>query len=106
VSDQADNVLVMGAEPDYQAALRAVMRAAGVYRGGLLNDGARAVREAGGVTPWVPIYQQLLVVLRAALGVNGEQYDRATDSAGVPDTDRFGWRPLLQGEGGAGEYGA
>jgi hypothetical protein len=54
----------------------------------------------------VPIYQQLLVVLRAALGVNGEQYDRAADSAGVPATDRFGWRPLLQGEGGAGEYGA
>jgi hypothetical protein len=48
VSDQADNVLVMGAEPDYQAALRAVMRAAGVYRGGLLNDGARlCVRLAG-----------------------------------------------------------
>ena len=88
----------MNSDGGYRAALEAVAAASEAYRAGLGNDAATTAVTAGGVTPWVPIYRELLAELRAALQAAGQRYEQAAESAGVPAADRFGWRRLLQGE--------
>jgi hypothetical protein len=74
--------------------LNAVTAAASAYRGGLTNDAATAVR-ASGISPWTPIYSQLLTELQATLQVAGERYDRLADAGLIDGADRFEWRACL-----------
>jgi hypothetical protein len=81
------------------AAVNAVVRADEAYRVGLMNDAATTAREAGGVTPWAPIYRELLAEQRPALPAAAGHCDPAAVSCGIPAADRFDWRALLKGEG-------
>jgi hypothetical protein len=97
---------VVSSDEGYRAALEAVARASETYRAGLTNDAAMTAHTGGGVTPWVPIYRQLLADLRAALHAAGHRYDQAAAAADIPVADRFDWRAILQAEGNAQPDGA
>jgi len=96
----------VNSDEGYRAALEAVARASEAYRAALDNDAVIAAHTAGGVTPWVPIYQGLLAELRDALGAAGSRYDLAAESADIPAAERFDWRAVLQGEDNAENDGA
>jgi hypothetical protein len=91
----------VNSDEDYRAALEAVARASEAYQAGLANDAAITVRTARGVTPWAPIYRELLAELRATLHGAGRRYDQAAESADIPAADRFDWRAILQHENNA-----
>jgi hypothetical protein len=85
----------VNSEEGDRAALEAVARASEAYRAGLTNDAVITAHTAGGVTPWVPIYRELLAELRATLHAAGSRYDQAAESASIPAADRFDRRAIL-----------
>jgi hypothetical protein len=91
-------VVVNDDEIGYRDALAAVLRAGQAFSGGLSNAGVMSMRHAGGVTPWVPIYRDLLADLRAGLRAAGDRYELAAAAAGVAAAERFDWRGLLAGD--------
>jgi len=79
---------------DYEAALKTVTDAAAAYRGGLVASGAAtAASTPHAVSPWTPIYAELLADLKAALESAGEAYEHAADQLGLPKPERYDWRP-------------
>ena len=85
----------MNEDPGYSSAREAVIRAAEAYQAALTNDAAISARDSTGMTPWVPVYWQLLADLRATLQAAGEEYDRTADAAGVRVEDRVDWRAFM-----------
>jgi hypothetical protein len=97
---------VVSSDEGYRAALEAVGRASEAYRAGLANDAAIIAHTGGGVTPWVPMYRELLAELRATLHGAGRRYEQAAQSADIPAAGRFDWRAILHDENSAGTDGA
>jgi hypothetical protein len=82
---------------EFDDALDAVTAAAMAYRGGVTNGDAPTALRAPDISPWTPIYRQLLAELKTNLLAAGHRYDQLADARRIDQADRFDWRSHLAG---------
>jgi hypothetical protein len=76
----------------YDAALETLRDACGKYRAGLAAAPGGA---DGGVSPWTPIYADLLEGLLSQVHHAAQDYAEAADNSGLKDADRYDWHGQL-----------